>query len=122
VVVARFEVARTFEHEIEARMEAELFEEVVVDPGAGRDADAPLTIERKAGRKARLRGRADRAYAAPARDGGAAERFEQAIVVLAVEHRHAKRAGERAHDDPLREQVGRDLVGVVGRDVEEVGV
>ena len=66
VVVARLEIAAALEHEVEAGVERELLEEVVVEAGAGRDAHAAGAVEREPHREARLGGRAHGARA-PAR-------------------------------------------------------
>ena len=100
VVVAGLEVAGAFEHEVEAGMEGELLEEVVVDAGAGRDSHAALLRRaRAASRSASPPSRGRVRTLRPPATAGPAERLEQPVVVLAVEHRHAKRTRERAHDD-----------------------
>ena len=72
VVVAGLEVARALEHEVEPAVEGELLEEVVVEPGAGRDAHAPGAVERRAGRRsASPRSRARAARRARLAAGGA---------------------------------------------------
>ena len=65
VVVAGLAVTGAFEHQVEAGVEGELLEKVIVEAGAGGDADAALTVECEARREARLRRRADGARAAP---------------------------------------------------------
>ena len=54
VVVARLEVAGPLEDEVEAGVEGELLEEVVVEPGAGRDPHAARAVERRAARAMRV--------------------------------------------------------------------
>ena len=56
VVRAGLEVARAFEDQVEAGVERELLEEVVVQTGAGRDAHARGAVEREPDGDARLRG------------------------------------------------------------------
>ena len=73
VVVAGLEVARALDDEVEAGVEGELLEEVVVDAGAGVDAHAARAVERRAAPRSASRrsraggGRAARRLARPAR-------------------------------------------------------
>ena len=127
VVLARLEVAGRLEHEVEAGVEGELLEEVVVEPGAGRDAHAARAVESEANADARLGGRADVADAASgrARDGRgpverAGERLEQQVVVLAVADRDADPVREDAHDEARAEERCAERLRVVDRDEEEV--
>ena len=61
VVRRRSRDRRALEHEVEAGVEGELLEQVVVEPGAGRDAHAARAVEREPHGEARLGGRAQRA-------------------------------------------------------------
>ena len=62
-MVAGLEIAGALEHEVEPGVERELLEEVVVEPGAGRNAHAARAVEREPHREPRLGGRAQRAGA-----------------------------------------------------------
>ena len=112
-------------------MERELLEEVVVEPGAGGDADAARAVEREPHRDAASR----RSRAACGRAG----RRRGATGDGPVEHaaRAPRRAGRRprvahrdrgspsaigAHDEPLPEQRVAERRPVLDRDEEEVRV
>ena len=93
VVVARLEVAGPFEEQIEARVERELLEEVVVEAGAGRNAHAARAVEGEPGREARLRRRAQRACAPMTRRSDRRraveqprKRLDQQVVVRCIAH------------------------------------
>src|SRR5439155_27365327 len=58
VMVARLEIARAFDDQVEARVKGELLEEVVVDAGARLHRDAARAVEPEAHGDARLGGRA----------------------------------------------------------------
>src|SRR5207247_160288 len=66
VMLAGLEVAFAFDDRVEARMERELLEKVVVEAGTGRDAHAARAVERKPDRDARLGRRAQHTRAAAA--------------------------------------------------------
>ena len=104
VMRAGLRVAAALEHEVEAAVERELLEEVVVEPGAGRDAHAAL--RRRAGAARGARSRRSRARGArcapPARLAG--ERGEEQVVVLAVAHGDANRVVVDPRDAAAREQ------------------
>src|SRR4029077_15455124 len=87
VVVTGLRGADALEHQVEPGVEGKLLEEVVVESRPGLDTNASLPVEREPRREARLRGRAERPHAPPARGGRAPECLEEAVVVLAVEHR-----------------------------------
>ena len=84
VVLARLQVARALDDEVESAVERQLLEEVVVDPRAGRDANAAAPVERQPGREPRLGGRADAPHGPAAGHGRPAERLEQARPVLGI--------------------------------------
>ena len=65
VVVAGLEVSDAFEHEVEAGVERELLDQVVVQAGSGSHSHAPGAVEREPHRQPRFGGRAQKA-AAPA--------------------------------------------------------
>ena len=111
VVVAGLEVAAALEHEVEARVERELLEEVVVEAGARatRTRDAPSSASLTARRVSAVARtvRARRAPAGATGDGSIEhprERLDEQFVVLGVEHRDADRLGVRADDDAVTEQ------------------
>ncbi len=127
VVVAGLEVAGALDDEVEPRVEGELLEEVVVDAGAGVDADAARAVEPEPHRDPRLRGRAQVPDAPPGRgrDGRrpvehAGERLDEQVVVLAVADRDPDPVVVRAHDQPLPEQRVAERAPVLDRDEEEV--
>ena len=123
VMVARLEVAGAFEDQVEAGVEGELLEEVVVQPGAGRNAHARRAVEREAYADPRLRGRAQAAHAAAScsRDGrrpvqDARERLDEHVVVLAVEDGDADAGRERPYGQPLPQQLVEELARLVRRE------
>ena len=130
VVVAGLEVAGAFEDEVEAGVERELLEKVVVEAGAGGDAHAARAVEREAHGDPRLGGRAQRAGAPPAarqrpaRAGRAtrasASTSRSSSGASSTETRIASGIG--AHDDALAQQRLVEREPVVDRDVEEVRV
>ena len=82
--VAGLAVAAAVDDEVEAAVERELLEEVVVEPRAGGDAHAAGAVEPEPDADRRLR---RRAHVRTLRDCGArlaGERREQEVVVLAV--------------------------------------
>ena len=115
--------------EVEAGVEGELLEEVVVDARAGVRRARGRAVEpephaRCASRRSRAGGgRGGRAGAATGRRPveRARERLEQQVVVLAVADRDADPVGEDPHDEPGAEQRRRRRAsGSVDRDEEEV--
>ena len=130
VVVAGLEVADALEHQVEAGMEGELLEEVVVEARAGGDPHAARAVERETRRRnASRRSRARARDAAPA-----AARQATAGRARARAPRRAGRrpsasrtdariaSGIRADDEPLAQQRVAERRPVVDRDVEEVRV
>ena len=84
VMITSLEVAGTLEDQVEARMERELLEKVVVEPGAGSDADTTRAVEREARGEPRLGGcahhTAEAAYKAVGRALRTAVRAESAGI------------------------------------------
>ena len=127
-MLAGLEIADSLEHEVEPGVEGELLEQVVVEAGAGRDPDTPGAVERRAARESASppsRAGAGRGAARACGDGRrpverAGERIEQEVVVLTVAHVEAKAVRVHADDDPGAEQRGRERLGLLDRDEEEV--
>ena len=119
-MVAGLGVAAPFEDEIEAGVERELLEEVVVESRARRDADAARAVEREPDAQRGLRRRAHVAAAPLLRRRISRERGEQEVVVLAVAHGDADRVREDADDAAGGEQPVGDVARLVDRHVQEV--
>ena len=128
VVVAGLEIAGTLEHQVEAGVERELLEEVVVEPGAGLDAHARGAVEREPNREPRLGGGAQRRATRrpPADATGDGRSSRRASVSTSTSSSTGSStdtriaSGIRAHDDALPQQQVAEREPVGDRDVEEV--
>ena len=108
--------------EVEARVEGELLEEVVVDPGAGlttRTRLAPSSPSRTAmrvsavARRCRTRRPARRGDRRAGRSSMPRERLDEQVVVDLVADRDPDAVVVGAHDEPLVEQAPAELAAVV---------
>ncbi len=127
-MIAGLEVARALDDEVEARVEGELLEEVVVDAGAGLDADPAGAVEPEPNRDPRLGRRAQVARAAPGRrrqpGAGRSRSRASASTIRSSSRLVADRDPDPvvvgAHDEPLAKQRLAERAAVLDRDEEEV--
>jgi hypothetical protein len=127
VVRTGLQIARGLEHEVEARMEGELLEKVVVQPRSGRHPNATRSVESQPNGDSCLRCRTKVAHA-PAggrRDGRrtierSCQRVDQKIVVLGITDRDTDTVLEHPHDDPAAPERFAQGLGGFERDEEEV--
>ena len=127
VVVAGLEVAGALEDQVEARVEGELLEKVVVEPGARRDPDAraPSSASRTAMRvSAVARRRRTRVHRLPrpATAGRARVRAPRAAGrrPRGRGSRYGSPSGEDAHGEPLAQQRVAEHARLVDGHEEEV--
>jgi hypothetical protein len=85
-MVSGLPVAAAVDEQVEAAVERELLEQVVVETGAGGDAYASGAVEAEPHAQGRLRRRTNVPDAASLRLLAAGERGEQQVVVLTVAH------------------------------------
>ena len=127
-MLAGLQVAGGLEDEVEAGVEGQLLQEVVVDAGTGCDVDAARAVEGQADAHPRLGGGPDVARAAATGRGdgrGAVEcarqPLEQEVVVVLVAHGRADAVREDAHDEPRAEERRAELRRLLDGHEDEVG-
>ena len=128
VVVARLVITGALEDQVEAGMEGELLEEVVVQARTGGDPHTACTVESETGcetcsavaRTVRATRRPPGATGTDARAGARVPRRQ--VVVRGVAHRSADRLRVRADNQSLAEKSVTEREPVLDRDVEEVRV
>ena len=126
VVLAGLEVAGRLEDEVEAGVEGELLQEVVVEAGARRDADAACAVEREADAHARLGGRPQVAHGRPPEPATGAGRSRARAIPPAGGRRPRDRGRspdpvrEDAHDEPRAEERRAQLLRLLHRHEDEV--